>query len=76
LRAHEPQPAVAALEHKDTSALGAIDPRRLRGGTSEIRTWICAAGAVRKLAFGSLQCVAGRRSSALTGVGPCFAHWS
>jgi 3-O-methylgallate 3,4-dioxygenase len=67
---------IAALRRKDLGFLAGIDPKRLRGGTSEIRNWICAAGAVRKLDLGWVEYVAGYRSSALTGVGLCFAHWS
>ncbi len=67
---------IAALKRKDAGRLAGIDPKRLRGGTSEIRNWICAAGAVRKLDLGWVEYVPGYRSSALTGVGLCFAHWS
>jgi len=69
------QSVIAALKRKDLEFLAGLDPARLRGGTSEIRNWICAAGAIRKLNLGWLEYIAGYRSSALTGVGLCFAHW-
>ncbi len=67
---------IAALKRKDAAFLAGLDPKRLQGGSSEIRNWICAAGAVRKLDLDWVSYVPGYRSSALTGVGLCFAHWS
>jgi hypothetical protein len=70
------QSVIAALRRKDTKFLAGLDPKRLQGGSSEIRNWICAAGAVRQLDLDWVSYVPGYRSSALTGVGLCFAHWS
>lgn len=64
------------LRRKDAAALSALPPEQLTQGSSEIRNWIAAAGAARKLELDWVSYVAGYRSSALTGVGLCFAHWA
>ena len=37
---------VRALRDSDLTALAALEPHRLQGGSSEIRNWICVAAAV------------------------------
>jgi hypothetical protein len=70
------QSVIAALRRKDENFLGALSPRRLQSGTSEIRNWICVAAAAADLELRSIDYVPAYRSSALTGVGLCFAHWA
>ena len=67
---------IEALHRKDYVALAALSPQRLQSGTSEIRNWICVAAAARDLDLDWITYVPAYRSSALTGVGLCFARWS
>ena len=64
-----------ALRDKDAAFLTGLDPKLLQSGTSEIRNWICALGACPDLAVSWMTYVPAYRSSALTGVGLCFASW-
>ena len=68
---------VRALRDNDLTALAALQPHRLQGGSSEIRNWICVAAAVAEagLALDWLEYVPAYRSRALTGVGLGFARW-
>jgi hypothetical protein len=66
---------VSAIERKDHQALISLPPRLLQTGSSEIRNWICVAGAARYLRLNWISYVPAYRSRALTGVGLCFAHW-
>lgn len=61
----------------DEPALAAIDESVLRGGTSECKNWIGAAGALSRsrLAVSSLTYVPTYRSDAGTGNGQAFAIW-
>ncbi len=67
---------IEMLHRKDYVALAALSPQRLQSGTSEIRNWICVAAAARDLNLDWITYVPAYRSSALTGVGLCFARWS
>ena len=62
-----------------TLALGAALlglPRvRLESGNSEIRNWICAAGALEALKLDWVEYCPGYRTHAGTGTGLCFALW-
>lgn len=64
-----------ALRDKDTRTLQNLPLNLLNSGNSEIRNWICMAGATQHLALGSMHYVPGYRSPAGTGTGMCFAHW-
>ena len=66
---------VAAFQRHDLAAIQTIPLRKLQSGSSEIRNWICLAGAVQELALAWISYVPGYRSAALTGTGLCFAHW-
>lgn len=64
-----------ALRDKDVAALQNLPLKQLNSGNSEIRNWICMAGATQHLALASMQYIPGYRSPAGTGTGMCFAHW-
>jgi hypothetical protein len=66
---------VRALQKKDYPALKGLPLNKLVSGSSEIRNWIAAAGAVQHLNLDWITYVPGYRSHALTGVGLCFAYW-
>lgn len=67
---------IRALRQKDVGALQSLPRRQLNSGNSEIRNWICMAGAVEHLTLGSLQYIPAYRTPAGTGTGLCFADWS
>jgi Catalytic LigB subunit of aromatic ring-opening dioxygenase len=58
------QKVIAAIKAGDLATLGALDPRRLQSGSSEILNWL-----------DWLSYVPGYRSPALTGTGLTFASW-
>lgn len=65
-----------ALRDGDAAALAAIPREQLNSGNSEIRNWICMAGAAEHLRLGSMKYIPAYRTPAGTGTGLCFAHWS
>lgn len=65
-----------ALRERDTEALCALPRELLNAGNSEIRNWICMAGATEHLALRSMRYLPGYRTPAGTGTGLCFAVWS
>jgi 3-O-methylgallate 3,4-dioxygenase len=67
---------IGALRNKDAAALQALPREKLEAGNSEIRNWICAAGALEHLDLGWVQYCPGYRTPAGTGTGMCFAAWS
>jgi 3-O-methylgallate 3,4-dioxygenase len=64
-----------ALRENDSQALSALPKELLNAGNSEIRNWICMAGAVDHLPLQSMDYVPGYRTPAGTGTGLCFAVW-
>jgi Catalytic LigB subunit of aromatic ring-opening dioxygenase len=66
---------IRALRERDAEALHALPRRQLNSGNSEIRNWICMAGAVEHLALSSLEYIPAYRTPAGTGTGLCFAIW-
>jgi len=66
---------IRALEKKDGAALQALPRERLESGNSEIRNWICAAGALESLPLDWVRYCPGYRTPAGTGTGLCFALW-
>ncbi len=64
-----------ALRERDSAALCALPPQRLNSGNSEIRNWICLAGAVGQLGLQSMDYIPAYRTPAGTGTGLCFAVW-
>ncbi len=69
------QAVIAALRHKDHGFFRAAPLHKLRSGSSEIRNWICLAGAVGGLDLDWISYVPGYRTPALTGTGLCFASF-
>lgn len=67
---------VRALRERDTQALWALPRARLNAGNSEIRNWICMAGATEHLQLRWLEYLPAYRTPAGTGTGLCFALWS
>ncbi len=65
-----------ALRNKDVAALSALPRQLLQSGNSEIRNWICMAGAAEHLALRSMEYIPAYRTPAGTGTGLCFAHWN
>jgi 3-O-methylgallate 3,4-dioxygenase len=66
---------IDALRRKDTDWLSALDPKKLMAGSSEIRNWLVAAGALTDLDLEWVSYTAGYRTPALTGTGLGFAAW-
>ncbi|MBI2203125.1 MAG: extradiol ring-cleavage dioxygenase [Candidatus Rokubacteria bacterium] len=67
---------IRALSQKDAAALQSLPRNKLNGGSSEIRNWICLAGAAERLTLDWVDYVPGYRTRAGTGTGLCFATWS
>jgi Catalytic LigB subunit of aromatic ring-opening dioxygenase len=67
---------IEACKKKDLDALGRLDPRRLKAGSSEIRNWIAVAAAASELDVTWIEYVPVYRTPALTGIGLGFAKWS
>jgi hypothetical protein len=66
---------IAALERKDASFFRSVPLHKLQAGSSEIRNWICMAGAVGSLDLDWIGYTPGYRTPALTGTGLCFASF-
>jgi 3-O-methylgallate 3,4-dioxygenase len=64
-----------ALQEKDAATLVNLPEEQLNLGTSEIRCWITAAGALEKLAMQLVAYEPCYRSLAGTGCGMAFATW-
>jgi 3-O-methylgallate 3,4-dioxygenase len=67
---------IRALREKDGEALQGLPREKLNSGSSEIRNWICAGGALEHLELAWLHYCPGYRTPAGTGTGLCFASWS
>jgi 3-O-methylgallate 3,4-dioxygenase len=66
---------IRALRDKDAATLEALPREKLNSGSSEIRNWICAAGALEHLPLAWVTYRPGYRTPAGTGTGLCFAAW-
>ncbi|HVC50442.1 MAG TPA: hypothetical protein VND87_00310 [Stellaceae bacterium] len=64
------------LRRKDPDAIQNLPRARLNSGSSEIRNWICVAGAVEHLSLEWSHYEPGYRTPAGTGTGLGFALWS
>jgi 3-O-methylgallate 3,4-dioxygenase len=64
------------LKNKDESILTGIPDSELHSGTSEIRNWIAAAGALENLNVEFMDYIPSYRTSAGTGCGMAFAWWT
>ncbi|GAA1872027.1 hypothetical protein GCM10009836_61160 [Pseudonocardia ailaonensis] len=67
---------LAAMENGDHERLQQLATPGLESGTSEIRNWVCAAGAIGDLGFRWSEYVPVVRTAAGTGTGLAFALWS
>jgi 3-O-methylgallate 3,4-dioxygenase len=64
------------LRNKDGAAIQNLPREKLNSGSSEIRNWICLAGAVEHLSLEWSLYEPGYRTPAGTGTGLGFAFWS
>jgi catalytic LigB subunit of aromatic ring-opening dioxygenase len=64
------------LRNKDAAAIQNLPREKLNSGSSEIRNWICLAGAVEHLSLEWSLYEPGYRTPAGTGTGLGFAFWS
>ncbi|HKS88213.1 MAG TPA: hypothetical protein VJR70_02115 [Stellaceae bacterium] len=64
------------LKRKDAAAIEGLPREKLNSGSSEIRNWICVAGAVEHLALEWSLYEPGYRTPAGTGTGLGFAYWA
>jgi 3-O-methylgallate 3,4-dioxygenase len=64
---------LAALRRKDAGFFRALPLAKLQAGSSEIRNWVCMAGAATGLDAAWTAYVPGYRTPALTGTGLAFA---
>ncbi len=67
---------IKSFRAKDHEFLAALDPRKLKAGSSEIRNWLVVARAAADLDLSWLSYTPAYRTPALTGTGLCFARWS
>lgn len=67
---------IAALRSRDAMALADLPRAQLNSGNSEIRNWICMAGAVEHLGLRSIEYIPAYRTPAGTGTGLCFGVWN
>jgi hypothetical protein len=67
---------IRALREKDADALQSMPREQLNSGNSEIRNWICAAGALEHLDLKWVHYAPGYRTAAGTGTGLCFGYWA
>jgi Catalytic LigB subunit of aromatic ring-opening dioxygenase len=67
---------IRALREKDASTLQSLPREQLNSGSSEIRNWICAAGALEHLDLHWVHYSPGYRTPAGTGTGLCFGSWA
>jgi hypothetical protein len=64
------------MRRKDAAAIQALPREKLNSGSSEIRNWICVAGAVEHLSLEWSLYEPGYRTPAGTGTGLGFAFWT
>jgi 3-O-methylgallate 3,4-dioxygenase len=64
------------FQRRDAAAIAGLPREKLNSGSSEIRNWICVAGAVEHLALEWWHYEPGYRTPAGTGTGLGFALWS
>jgi 3-O-methylgallate 3,4-dioxygenase len=66
---------IDALHRKDQAFFGNAPLTKLMSGSSEMRNWICLAGALGALELRWVSYVPGYRTPALSGTGLCFASF-
>jgi Catalytic LigB subunit of aromatic ring-opening dioxygenase len=67
---------IDACRDKDAEALQTLPRKKLNSGSSEIRMWICAAGASEHLDVRWSSYTPGYRTPAGSGTGLGFVYWS
>jgi len=67
---------IDACRRKDAAALQSLPRKKLNSGSSEIRMWICAAGASEHLDVKWSSYTPGYRTPAGSGTGLGFLYWS
>ena len=67
---------IDALREHDADRLGALPTEKLNLGTSEIRNWVVAAGALEALPMTLVSYEPCYRTEAGTGLGMAFAYWA
>jgi 3-O-methylgallate 3,4-dioxygenase len=67
---------LGAIAGQDAGHIERIPEDKLQSGSSEIKNWIVAAGALTDLSFEVVDYVPGYRSPGGTGCGMAFARWS
>jgi 3-O-methylgallate 3,4-dioxygenase len=67
--------ALKALKEQDRELLSTIQEHELVEGTSEIRNWIAAGGALEHMNMNILEYIPAYRTTAGTGCGMAFAWW-
>jgi hypothetical protein len=65
-----------AIADRDEEHLRRIPEGKLQSGSSEIKNWLVAAGALTELSFETVDYVPGYRSAGGTGCGMAFGRWS
>lgn len=66
---------IDAMRRHDSAFFRAAPMHKLQSGSSEIRNWICLAGAVEGMDLDWVSYTPGYRTPALTGTGLCFASF-
>lgn len=66
---------IDAFDRRDSAFFRSAPLHKLQSGSSEIRNWICLAGAVAALRLDWVSYTPGYRTPALTGTGLCFASF-
>ncbi|MEJ0018410.1 MAG: hypothetical protein WDN25_17985 [Acetobacteraceae bacterium] len=69
------QALIEALRRKDMAFFRSAPLAKLMSGSSEMRNWICLAGALGPLSLDWVSYVPGYRTPALSGTGLCFASF-
>jgi Catalytic LigB subunit of aromatic ring-opening dioxygenase len=69
------QAVIAAFKRRDSEFFRLAPLHKLMSGSSEIRNWICLAGAVTGFDLDWVSYTPGYRTPALTGTGLCFASF-
>jgi hypothetical protein len=69
------QTVLKAIGAHDADTLASLPEEKLQSGSSEIKNWIVAAGAMDHLGFEEVDYVPGYRSAAGTGCGMAFGRW-
>ena len=67
---------IDALKAKDAGTLRTLPVERLDLGTSEIRNWVTAAGALEALDMTLVHYITSYPTLSGTGIGNCFAYWT